>query len=1334
MAETLGRLLGRAHKYSFRRAERKFQAKPPNSVVTIHNLKSSRDEGILYPDDQLNDVADDREQIIAVFEENFSSLPSHNYGDGASTSSVCTGSPDIFSVEVSSHGSIPYNHSDVEITEDPLLSGGTTLQVRRGSEPALNCLFPTSPTDPSKRWSTAVVMNTDPTEKQENQVNGNQAPSENSVEISSEAKFSPVNFSRGSGRLSILGNNSETYRWVEAADRQLAKDLRGSSIPKIYVSNSCTDQELGSDSSSSSEEREITVILKNEAGPLGIHVVPDYDSRGRDTGLVIQGIETGGRIDRDGRFSVGDRITEISGQSLQNISFQEAQEVFKNALKTSQIKLELVKSSVKSHSKKATVPKKPPPPVYPKPSNTEEAKKVDDDSTLVEGEARVGGVSTKVATVTPTKKIPSSATRRLATANTRRIGKKISIQLVKGNAGLGFSITTRDNPAGGNSPIYIKNVLPKGAAIEDGQLQPGDRLLEVNGIEMTGKSQSEAVAILRNTPLGGAVNLVVSRQEDETVPSNNQEITVPPLKLEDETGIFPWKHREILTFQIPLDDSGSAGLGVSVKGKSTSTPDPVDLGIFVKSVIAGGAASKDGRLQTNDQLVNINGISLLGMGNSSAMETLRKAMTQLDGPIPNTIILTIARRIQSPSEEEQESSSAHHKIDNLSVSQGSSNCLSPTDSITDGTDLENLDNSPSHTNFENLIPSVISTDIREIYEEPAESDPRLDGGLPGSNPVIERLTGQVSSDRFKVLPNEMRFREKAHFVRNRLDGEQNVAAFPTTVNTPSFETVIIEDEYSPTSTNSSAIPEKYLLQQKDKVNACSEDIQAIAPAISQLSLDEINAGFARDGFGRQSMSEKRHAQLDARNTDTYQRNKKAREERERQRQLFEEEYLLEKPNQTETSQGTNVQISDVQSSSGIGDAEDKDDVQVGPSLGLRKSSSLESLQTIIQELNKDEEAKKSMHPANSRGSRGRGCNESFRAAVDRSYEAPAASTMETLDEESESGSSVGQMLVRSTEISDSLHHGNSETIHDDLLINMYCRNSKSKKKGLLKGLGSVFRFGKNRKSPHDFKGKLSEDGHMESDYVQHTAYREHERSSEFAPKTADSQKKPLAPLPLRETTSVPIEPILNRQERMQNLREQHQRLHQKRQGQYPLEQKEEYYENEIKEKEKHKTETEIAHKRSHSLDTHKDPVPSGSRHGIEANRYSHYMNYKEIQQHMNLHLHHDQLHRVPKLPNKSDSSVMSKHMDRPSSNYFEYESVQFSRHTAPSQGSESEANSLPRGSHITEQVLVHSQGQGSKHYYGRETHDTSGYHGRVNINHYYPNSALYSHVVPGSKV
>jgi partitioning defective protein 3 len=53
----------------------------------------------------------------------------------------------------------------------------------------------------------------------------------------------------------------------------------------------------------------------------------------------------------------------------------------------------------------------------------------------------------------------------------------------------------------------------QGAAIEDGRLKPGDRLLEVNGTDMNGKSQSDAVSVLRDVPTGTKVILTVSRQE-----------------------------------------------------------------------------------------------------------------------------------------------------------------------------------------------------------------------------------------------------------------------------------------------------------------------------------------------------------------------------------------------------------------------------------------------------------------------------------------------------------------------------------------------------------------------------------------------------------------------------------------------------------------------------------------------------------------------------------------------------------------------------------------------------------------------------------------------------
>jgi len=62
-------------------------------------------------------------------------------------------------------------------------------------------------------------------------------------------------------------------------------------------------------------------------------------------------------------------------------------------------------------------------------------------------------------------------------------------------------------------------------------------------------------------------------------------------KGEPNCSILSPETTEQLTFEIPLNDSGSAGLGVSLKGnKSRETG--ADLGIFIKSIIHGGAAFK----------------------------------------------------------------------------------------------------------------------------------------------------------------------------------------------------------------------------------------------------------------------------------------------------------------------------------------------------------------------------------------------------------------------------------------------------------------------------------------------------------------------------------------------------------------------------------------------------------------------------------------------------------------------------------------------------------------------------------------------------------------------
>ena len=71
------------------------------------------------------------------------------------------------------------------------------------------------------------------------------------------------------------------------------------------------------------------------------------------------------------------------------------------------------------------------------------------------------------------------------------------------------------------NPIYVKTIFPKGAAIEDGRLQRGDRLLKVNSIDITQMSLQETVSLLRDTRIGENVELCISRQRDG---SNGQDL------------------------------------------------------------------------------------------------------------------------------------------------------------------------------------------------------------------------------------------------------------------------------------------------------------------------------------------------------------------------------------------------------------------------------------------------------------------------------------------------------------------------------------------------------------------------------------------------------------------------------------------------------------------------------------------------------------------------------------------------------------------------------------------------------------------------------------------
>ncbi|XP_047441662.1 disks large homolog 3 isoform X8 [Mugil cephalus] len=168
------------------------------------------------------------------------------------------------------------------------------------------------------------------------------------------------------------------------------------------------------------------------------------------------------------------------------------------------------------------------------------------------------------------------------------------IILERGNSGLGFSIAGGiDNPHIPDDPgIFITKIIPGGAAAMDGRLGVNDCVLRVNDVDVSEVVHSRAVEALKEA--GPVVRLLVRRRQ------------APP-----ET---------ILEVNLL---KGPKGLGFSIAGGIGNQHIPGDNSIYITKIIEGGAAQKDGRLQTGDRLLAVNNIMLQDVRHEEAVAALK---------------------------------------------------------------------------------------------------------------------------------------------------------------------------------------------------------------------------------------------------------------------------------------------------------------------------------------------------------------------------------------------------------------------------------------------------------------------------------------------------------------------------------------------------------------------------------------------------------------------------------------------------------------------------------------------------------------------------------------
>ncbi|XP_077673794.1 multiple PDZ domain protein [Eretmochelys imbricata] len=411
-------------------------------------------------------------------------------------------------------------------------------------------------------------------------------------------------------------------------------------MEKSYLTSTTEGSSTIQNTPKNMHEKTITIAKGNSS--LGMTVSSNKDG----SGMIVRSIIHGGSISRDGRIGVGDCILSINEETTTNLTNAQARAMLRrHSLIGSDIKIIYVPAE-HLEEYKASLGQQPEDTI---PLNLFSAHTVREIPELPEREEGEGEESELQNAAYSHWNQP----RRVELW--REPSKSLGISIV-GGRGMGSRLSNGEVMRG----IFIKHILEDSPAGKNGTLKTGDRIVEVDGIDLRDASHEQAVEAIRKAgnPVVFMVQSIINRSrassqsDSEPGKTSFSNLPLPPpsafsgmsceiaqsssskmeedVENDDEFG-YSWKKITQRYGNLPGDlhmielEKGRTGLGLSLAGNK----DRSRMSVFIVGIDPNGAAGKDGRLQIADELLEINGQILYGRTHQNASSIIKCAPSKV---------------------------------------------------------------------------------------------------------------------------------------------------------------------------------------------------------------------------------------------------------------------------------------------------------------------------------------------------------------------------------------------------------------------------------------------------------------------------------------------------------------------------------------------------------------------------------------------------------------------------------------------------------------------------------------------------------------------------------